>query len=124
MFHPESYQGRIIEFKCFALLYLFNGTCMILLALHKLSGKDGLCPGSYLDYGSPGGFFFFFLWTESSLVFKECLWVVDIVQRTILVLYGFCTFTISSLCPKSFVLVTGVSHPVLLDPCPFLEELQ
>lgn len=59
MFHPESYRGRIIEFKCFALLYLFNGTCMILLALHKLSGKDGLCPGSYLDYGSPGGFYFF-----------------------------------------------------------------
>lgn len=34
---------------------------MILPALHKLSGKDGLCPGSYLDYGSPGFLFSFFL---------------------------------------------------------------
>lgn len=60
MFHPESYRGRIIEFKCFALLCLFNDTCMILLALHKLSGKDGFISWSYLDYGSPGGFLGFF----------------------------------------------------------------
>lgn len=116
MFHPEYYRGRVTEFKCFALLCLFNDTCMILLALHKLSGKDDLCPGSYLDYGSPGFFFFF-----NGL---RGLWIVDIVQWTILVLYGFCTFNISSLCPKSFVVVTRISHPVLLDPCPFLEGLQ
>lgn len=88
MFHPESYRGRIIEFRCFALLCLFNDTCMILLALHKLSGKDGLYPGLIWIMGLLEVFLFCFyfcffvcFYGLRVLVFKERLWVVALYSE-------------------------------------------
>lgn len=51
---------------------------MILLDLHKLSGKDGLCPSLIWIMGLLEIFFIFD--GLRVLVFKERLWVVDIVK--------------------------------------------
>lgn len=101
------------------LLCFFSHIFPILLALHKFLGKDGICPGlnwivgclEFIDEG-----------LRVSLVSKGYLRVVDIAVCTvnhlgvIWVPFFHCFF----LMPRGLLF----SHPVLLDVCPFLEELQ
>lgn len=103
-------------------LNFFNHIFPTLLVLYKLSG-NGLYPGrnwimSLLEFINEG--------LKVSLASTGRLWVVDngVCAVNHFGVIWFCSFTVSLKYLQAFVLVTGISHPVLLDTCPFLEELQ